>query len=130
MYQIAVVLIVALHLAFLGYGVFGGFLALRRPRTFWLHVPVVAWGLLLVTARLDCPLTGLERWAREQAGWPPLPPDGFIAHYLTGVLYPASWTLGVQVLAAAVVTVSWALYGRERLRHRRYGGSCAGPDHR
>ncbi|MCV7085292.1 DUF2784 family protein [Mycolicibacter hiberniae] len=43
MYRIAVVLIVAAHLGFLGYVVVGGFLALRRPRTLWLHGVAVAW---------------------------------------------------------------------------------------
>ena len=38
----------------------------------------------------------------------PLPPDGFIAHYITGVVYPASWVGGVELAALAVVLLSWA----------------------
>ena len=44
-----------------------------------------------------------------------LPPDGFIAHYITGVIYPSSWVGAVQSIAFAVVGLSWLLY----LRHGR-----------
>ena len=44
MYGILVALVVALHFAFIGYVVIGGFLALAWPRTMWLHVPAVMWG--------------------------------------------------------------------------------------
>ncbi|MBS4730480.1 DUF2784 domain-containing protein [Mycobacterium sp. SM1] len=110
MYAIVVALAALSHFAFLGYLVGGGFIALRWRRTFWLHGAVVSWGMVTTIAHLDCPLTGLERWARARAGMAPLPPQGFIAHYITGVLYPASWVGTVQAGAFATVTVSWALY--------------------
>lgn len=122
MYETAVVLIVVSHLAFVGYVVAGGFLALRWPRSIWLHAAAVIWAILIVVADLDCPLTWLERRARTAAGLAPLPPEGFIAHYLTGVVYPASWATAVSVAALAAVAVSWVLYGRESLRRRRYCG--------
>lgn len=122
MYQIAVALIVASHLAFVGYVVVGGFLGLRRPRTLWLHVAAVIWAVLIVVGHLDCPLTWLERRARAAAGMAALPPDGFIAHYLTGVLYPPAWTTAVEVAVGVAVLGSWALCAREALRRRRYCG--------
>lgn len=130
MYQLAVVLVVALHLTFLGYLAVGGFLALHFPHTFWLHLPTVAWGVAIGAEHLDCPLTWLERRARARAGWAPLPPDGFIAHYLTGVVYPASAANLVKVAVLVTVLVSWGCCGRDTLRRRRYGGRHAGPDHR
>jgi hypothetical protein len=132
MYQTVVALVVALHFAFIGYVVIGGFLALRWRRTIWLHVPAVIWGIAIAAKRVDCPLTWVERWARARAGMAPLPPDGFIAHYITGVIYPAGWVLGVQLASFVVVAVSWALYFRPwigRRRHRRAatrGGACDG----
>lgn len=122
MYQIAVVLIVASHLAFVGYVVVGGFLAVRWPRTLWLHVAATFWAVLIVVGHLDCPLTWLERRARAAAGMAALPADGFIAHYLTGVLYPTAWTTAVEVAVLVTVLGSWALCGREALRRRRYCG--------
>lgn len=112
MYQIVVALAVATHFAFLAYLVAGGFLALRWRRSIWLHLPAVVWGVAITTEHLDCPLTWVERWGRTKAEMPPLPADGFIAHYITGVFYPAGWMGAVQVGVFAVVAVSWALYWR------------------
>jgi Protein of Unknown function (DUF2784) len=114
MYQIVVALAVVVHFAFLCYLVVGGFVALRWRHTIWLHVPAVLWGIAITTGHLDCPLTGLERWGRAKAGMAPLPPDGFIAHYIVGVLYPASWASFVPAGVFALVVVSWVLYGRRR----------------
>jgi hypothetical protein len=118
-YATVVGLVVALHVAFIGYVLVGGFLALRWRRTIWLHVPAVIWGIAIAAELVDCPLTRVERWARARAGMAPLPPDGFIAHYLTGVIYPAGWLTGVQLTSFAVVAVSWALYVRGQIRRRR-----------
>ena len=119
MYQSEVGLVVAVHFAFIGYVVGGGFLALRWRRTIWLHVAAVIWGAAIATKRVDCPLTWLERWARARAGMAPLPPDGFIAHYITGVIYPASWAIGVQLASFAAVAASWVLYLRRHIDRRR-----------
>jgi hypothetical protein len=123
MYHIAVALAVVAHFAFLCYVIVGGFVALRWRRTIWLHVPAVLWGIAITTARLDCPLTWLERWSRAKAEMAPLPPDGFIAHYITGVLYPASWAGLVPVVVFALVAVSWVLYVWTRPRNRPVSAS-------
>ena len=44
-FAVVVALTVAAHFAFIGYLVIGGFLAWRWPRTIWLHMPVVVWGV-------------------------------------------------------------------------------------
>jgi hypothetical protein len=119
MYQSVVGLVVVLHLAFIGYVVFGGFLALRWRRTIWLHIAAVIWGIAIAAKRVDCPLTWLECWARARAGMAPLPPDGFIAHYITGVIYPVGWVIGVQLVSFAVVALSWALHFRRGSNRRR-----------
>lgn len=119
MYQSVVGLVVVLHFAFIGYVVIGGFLALRWRSTIWLHIAAAIWGTAIAAKRVDCPLTWLERWARARAGMAPLPPDGFIAHYITGVIYPVGWGFGVQLISFAVVAFSWVLYFRRRLDGRR-----------
>lgn len=124
MYEIVIALIVALHFAFIGYVVVGGFLALRWRRTMWLHVPAVIWGIGIGTKSVDCPLTWVERWARARAAMAPLPPDGFIAHYITGVIYPVGWAVGVQLASFALVAVSWALYIRRDIGKRRQRDSA------
>lgn len=100
---------VAAHFAFIGYVVTGGFLAWRWPRTIYLHVAAAAWGGLGLALGLPCPLTAVERWARERTGMPAMPPEGFIAHYLTGVVYPADAAVVVQALVFGLVATSWAV---------------------
>jgi Protein of Unknown function (DUF2784) len=123
MYRILVAAVVSLHFAFIGYVVTGGFLALRWPRTMWLHIPAVMWGIAIGARRVDCPLTWAERWARQHAGMAPLPPAGFISHYITGVIVPASWIGGVELATLAVVLISWAAwalhFGRDTGWRRR-----------
>jgi len=109
LYVVAVWLTVAAHFAFLAYLVVGGFLALRWPRTIWLHVPIVIWGVGIVTLRYDCPLTWLENWARPRAGMPALR-EGFIDHYITGVLYPANYVVVVEAVVFAIVIASWIAF--------------------
>ncbi|MBD0323092.1 MAG: DUF2784 domain-containing protein [Aldersonia sp.] len=103
-------LVMVAHLAFLGYLVVGGFLAWRWRRTIWLHIPVVAWGFSTVLVGIDCPLTHAENSARARAGLASLPPDGFVAHYLTGVIYPESALELVRVLVVTCVVLSWIGY--------------------
>ncbi|WP_082958206.1 DUF2784 domain-containing protein [Mycobacterium alsense] len=106
---------VGAHLAYLAYVPSGGFLALRWPRTIWLHVACVCWGVAVVGLPLPCPLTSLEDWARARAGMRPLPATGFIDRYLAGACYPSGRTRTAQALAFLAAAVSWiALAGKHR----------------
>jgi hypothetical protein len=118
-YAIVVVITVAVHFGFVGYGVLGGFLTLRWPRTIWLHVPVVIWCVAIEVVDFICPLTALERWARARAGMAPLAEDGFIDHYITGVWYPASDANLVLGVVLVVVLTSWVLFALSVSRRRR-----------
>lgn len=118
-YRAIEVLAVAMHAAFIGYLVLGGFLAWRWPRTIAVHVATVVWGVGSVLIGYECPLTWLENWARISGGRPPLPSTGFIAHYITGVLYPADAVNLVRLLVVAVVFVSWVGFGRRVRRPRQ-----------
>ncbi len=117
MFEIVVALTVVTHFVFIGYVVAGGLLALRWPRTIGLHVAAVLWAVAGTAGHVECPLTGMERWARHRAGMAPLPSQGFIAHYLTGVLYPAAAVPAVQILVFAFVATTWAGYLRRGRRH-------------
>jgi len=115
-YVVLVAAVAAAHFAFLGYLVSGGFLALRWPRTIWLHVAVVAWAIGSAVLRFPCPLTWLERWARAHAGLGPLPPGGFMDYYLTGVVYPTGAPWVAPALAFGAVAASWIAFAATRRR--------------
>ncbi|GGK34773.1 DUF2784 domain-containing protein [Nocardia camponoti] len=123
LYRGIVDVVAATHFAFIAYVVVGGFLAWRFPRTIWGHLVAVGWGFGTILVGFHCPLTYAENWARRGAGMPELP-DGFIAHYLTGVLYPASALGTVRLVAAGCVVVSWVGYAVLAQRHRRVGSEA------
>lgn len=114
-----VVATVAAHFGYLIYLPSGGFLALRWPRTLWLHVPAVCWGVAVVRLPLPCPLTSLEDWARAGAGLEPLPETGFIDRYVSGVMYPDDSTATAQNLAFLAAGVSWIALAVKHLRSNR-----------
>ncbi len=109
----------AAHLAYLVYVPGGGFLALRWPRTVWLHLASVCWGLAIVALPLPCPLTTMENWARVRAGLNPLPGSGFVDRYLAGVLYPRDRTGTVRTFAFGAAATSWIALAEKRRNARR-----------
>ena len=110
--------VLVLHLGFVLFVLLGGFLVLRRPRLIWLHIPVAAWGAVIEFTGWICPLTPLENWLRMQGGDEGFA-GGFIAHYLTALIYPAGLTRELQwLLGALVLAVNAAVYLRLWIRHR------------
>lgn len=105
-YRVLAVAVLAVHFAYLGYVVLGGFLAWRWPRTVWAHLVAVGWGVALIALGLDCPLTQAEDWARRRAGQPALT-TGFVDQYIEGTLYPSRFTPVVQALTGILVIGSW-----------------------
>jgi uncharacterized protein DUF2784 len=104
--------IVVLHMGFVLFVVFGGFLVYRWPRMMWLHIPASAWGIAVEWAGWICPLTPLEDLLRERAGMPAYRGD-FIEQYLLFVLYPSGLTRGAQfVLGSIALAVNVFIYWR------------------
>lgn len=114
-WQLLADLVVVVHYAFLLYLVVGGFLAVRRPWTIWLHLAAAVWGTLIITTKVPCPLTAAQDFFRERAGLAPLR-SGFIDNYVKDVLYPARFETETRVLVATIVAVSWVWFLRARLR--------------
>ena len=110
--------VMAVHFLVLAYIVLGAFLAWRWPRALLVHVPFLLWGLGIVFLGFVCPLTELENWLRGRNG----DPDGFIAQYLDGVLYPDEYLVASRALAAAVVVVAY-VGAIVKWHHRRAAAS-------
>jgi hypothetical protein len=104
--------VVVLHLAFVAFVIFGGFLAWRWPKALLAHSPALAWGVWVELSGQICPLTGLENYLRQLAGESGYR-GGFISHYLLTVLYPPGLTRPDQWgLAALLVALNALAYGR------------------
>ena len=116
--------IVLLHLAFVIFVVAGGLLVFRWRRVALLHLPAVAWAVLLEFRGWLCPLTPLElklRASGGQAGYG----GGFIEHYILPVLYPVELDKVMQIeIGSLVIAVNIAVYGwlLWRIKNPRLGG--------
>jgi hypothetical protein len=114
-------LVLALHLAFVGFVVLGGLLVLRRPALAWVHLPAAAWGVVIELAGWICPLTPLENSLRVRGGEAAYAGD-FIGRYIASVLYPASLTRVTQIgLGMFALAVNAAIYWRVAPARRAAG---------
>ena len=129
-YRLLADAIVALHLGFVLFVVFGGLLVLRWRRLAWVHLPAAIWGAWIEFAGWICPLTPLENWLREQGGGAAYT-GSFVDRYLMPVLYPSALTREVQwALGAFVVLINAAVYlALWRRRGRRPRPPCTGARH-
>lgn len=103
-YQIAADLVLVVHLAFILFILFGGFLALRWKIVPWLHLPTVVYGAAIEFVGWVCPLTPLENKLRvlaDQQGYE----SGFVEHYLLPIVYPSGLTDSVQLVLGTVVII-------------------------
>jgi hypothetical protein len=119
-FRVLAYVVLALHFAFVGYVVLGGFLAWRWPRALWPHLAAVGWAVLGLVISLACPLTGWQNALRRRGGLPDLP-HGFIEAYLVGPVLPRGQVAAARVVIGAVVALSWlgALRARRAADTRR-----------
>src|SRR5262249_18116379 len=118
-YRVAADVVVVVHLLFIGFVIFGSFLAWRWPRAAWVHVPVAVYGAMVEFVGFTCPLTPLENYLRRRAGERGYR-GGFIEHYLVSVIYPPGLTRGMQGgLGVLVLMIMVGSYWGAVRHHRR-----------
>lgn len=111
MYRLLADLVVLTHASFVAFVVFGGLLALWKPRAAPWHLIALAWGAAVVGFGWICPLTPLENTLRQLAGQEGYQ-GGFIEHYLMQIIYPPGLTRKVQVfLATGLIVGNAIVYG-------------------
>jgi hypothetical protein len=109
-WTIAADLVVAVHLLWILFLIFGALAGRRVAWVKWLHVGALAFSVALQVFRWSCPLTLLEVWLRNRA----LPEQGyagdFLAHYAQELVYlavPAPVVFGGTLV---IVAASWYAY--------------------
>ena len=111
-YNLGATAIASLHLLFILFVLFGGFLVLRWPKVMWLHLPAAVWGVLIEFAGWWCPLTKWENHflrAAGRAGYE----NGFVAHYIMPIIYPSGLTRGLEIaIGVFVLVLNLAVYMR------------------
>ncbi len=119
LFEILADLVLLIHAGFIVFAVLGGFLALRWRGLVWLHLPALAWGVLVESMGWICPLTPLENQLRLLAGDPDIGQD-FLAHYLVSLIYPPHLTRLDQLwLAAGLILLNLVAYGIRLRQHVR-----------
>ena len=96
--------VVAFHLAFVLFVVFGGVLLIRWKRIVWIHAPSVFWGIGIELTGYICPLTPIENLFRELGGELGYCGD-FLEEYILPILYPIGLTRGDQLVLGMFVFV-------------------------
>jgi hypothetical protein len=125
LYRVLADAVLLLHLAFIVFVLAGALLVWRRRWVAWLHLPAVAWAVIVEVNGWLCPLTPLEVRLRILAGGAGYE-GGFVERYLLPVVYPPGLTPGVQMLLGLLVlALNAALYGRLAWRAARGKGGGA-----
>jgi hypothetical protein len=114
--------VVIFHVLFIVFAVAGGLLVLRWRWLAWIHLPAVAWAVLVEVMSWPCPLTPLENHFRQRGGEAGYR-ESFVEHYIMPVLYPVGLTDEIQLLIGGfVLAVNVAAYslivGRGRRKRR------------
>ena len=110
--------VLVFHLLFIAFAVGGGLLAFCWRRAPWLHLPVLAWAVLVEFTGWICPLTPLENRLRAAGGAEGYA-SGFIEHYLWPLIYPAALTRELQwVLGGGLLAFNLLVYVLLWRRHR------------
>jgi hypothetical protein len=115
LYSLLASLVLALHLLFILWVVFGALLTRRRPLLRWFHIASLVWGVLVEILPWPCPLTPAENWLRGHAGLSTYA-GGFLLHYLDAAVYP---DVPPGLLTAGAVVVCLFNLGIYLARFRR-----------
>jgi Protein of Unknown function (DUF2784) len=117
--------VLVLHFAFVIFVAVGGLLVLRRRHVMLLHLPAVAWGVLVECANWTCPLNPLEDWFRRLGGEVGgAYAKGFIDYYLSLIIRPEHLTrsfqitVGLSALAANLLIYAY-IYSRSNTHSSR-----------
>jgi hypothetical protein len=118
-YSALAAVILALHLLFILWVVFGVAVTRRRPVLRWLHLGCLVWGILIEFLPWTCPLTWAENWLETRAGIAPYQ-GGFLLHYLDAVVYPNIPPGFVTGLGVAVCVFNLGIHAMRFHRRRRF----------
>ncbi len=118
MYSTSAAAILALHLLFILWVVFGVAVTRRRPVLRWLHLGCSVWAILIEILPWTCPLTWAENWLEARAGIAPYQ-GGFLLHYLDALVYPNIPPGLLTGLGVAVCVVNLGIYAMRFHRRRR-----------
>jgi hypothetical protein len=102
--------VLALHLAWLLFVIFGALWTRGRPVLTAIHVASLVWGIAVEVGPWPCPLTELEQRYRPYD-------EPFLVHYLERIVYPDIPVSALVAAAVAVCGFNLGVYVRRWRRH-------------
>ena len=122
MTQLAI-LVVFVHLVWLGFVIFGAIWTRGHPVWSAAHILSLLWGIVTEVGPWPCPLTTVEEYFETAAGAAAYK-GSFVLHYLNAIVYPnlPAWIVtsaGVAVCALNLGVYGWRLGAFLRQRRRQ-----------
>ena len=118
LYQSLAIAVLALHLLWIAWVIFGALLTRDRAWLGWLHAGSLVYSVAIEAGPWPCPLTLAEQWLRAAAGLTTYD-ESFLVHYLEAVIYPDVPRTLLVWCAVAVCLFNLGIYGRRFYRRRR-----------
>jgi hypothetical protein len=111
------ILVLAVHLLFNAWVVFGAAVTRQRSALAAVHILSVTYGAVIENVSWPCPLTLAEKWFEARAGMDPYH-GSFLVHYLGAFVYPHFPLELLRFGAISVCLVNLGIYARRNVRQR------------
>ena len=111
LYDTGVVFVLAFHLAWILWVIFGAIWTAGHRWLTVFHIASLVWGILVELGSWPCPLTLVEQFLQVRAGVAPYR-GTFLLHYLGLIVYPDLSVTPLTVCGVAVCAVNLAIYSR------------------
>ncbi len=110
MYSVLADIVVFVHLAWIGFLLFGAFAGIRYRVMKYIHIGGLGFSIFMQAMDWYCPLTHLEFWLRNRHE-PGLAYQGsFIAHYAEKIIYLDVTPLAIRTATLALCAVNACVY--------------------
>lgn len=124
LYETAAVLVLAIHLAWILWVIFGAFWTRNRLGLTVFHIASLVWGIVVEIGPWPCPLTLAEQFFELQAGRTPFQ-GSFLLHYLDRLVYPDLPVELLIVCGVAVCCINLMVYARRFLMPEKQRSSTS-----
>ena len=103
-------LVLAAHVAYVAFVLFGSFLVFRWPSMVYLHLAAVVWAFATLAFDLGCPLTPWEKTLLRRGGIEPYP-EGFLQHHVLRTRFaPEDSRRNHTIVGLVVLALNAAVY--------------------
>jgi Protein of Unknown function (DUF2784) len=117
--DVAILLVLSAHLAWILWVIFGAFWTSGRPWLTAFHIASLVWGIMVEVGPWPCPLTMAEDFFQRHAG---VVSSGgnFLQYYISSIVYPNVSVALLTICGVVVCGMNLAIYIRRGFRWVRH----------